>query len=96
LIAEPALDCRRDVHRGRREQQVRASNGPCVVVTGYVVWLRLMSSALCCASVYLKDHCPSTGLAIRRYRRILEIFEGADKLQQWIIIRQLIGRDTTG
>jgi hypothetical protein len=44
---------------------------------------------------HIPDLCPSTGLAFRRYRRILEIFEGADKLQQWITARQLIGRDTT-
>ena len=27
---------------------------------------------------------------------ILEIFEGANELQQWIVARRLIGRDVTG
>lgn len=31
-----------------------------------------------------------------RDAKILEIFEGANELQQWIIARQLIGRDVTG
>lgn len=31
-----------------------------------------------------------------RDAKILEIFEGANELQQWIIARQLIGRDITG
>jgi alkylation response protein AidB-like acyl-CoA dehydrogenase len=42
-----------------------------------------------------------TGESIRleemyRDAKILEIFEGANELQQWIIARQLIGRDVTG
>jgi alkylation response protein AidB-like acyl-CoA dehydrogenase len=28
--------------------------------------------------------------------KILEIFEGANELQQWIVARRLIGRDVTG
>ena len=34
----------------------------------------------------------------RFYRdaKILEIFEGANELQQWIVARRLIGRDVTG
>jgi hypothetical protein len=32
----------------------------------------------------------------RGYPKILEIFEGANELQQWIVARQLIGRDVTG
>lgn len=31
-----------------------------------------------------------------RDAKILEIFEGANELQQWIVARQLIGRDVTG
>ncbi len=31
-----------------------------------------------------------------RDAKILEIFEGANELQQWIIARRLIGRDVTG
>jgi alkylation response protein AidB-like acyl-CoA dehydrogenase len=31
-----------------------------------------------------------------RDAKILEIFEGANELQSWIIARQLIGRDVTG
>jgi alkylation response protein AidB-like acyl-CoA dehydrogenase len=31
-----------------------------------------------------------------RDAKILEIFEGANELQQWIIARNLIGRDVTG
>ena len=42
-----------------------------------------------------------TGEAVRleemyRDAKILEIFEGANELQQWIIARRLIGRDITG
>jgi alkylation response protein AidB-like acyl-CoA dehydrogenase len=42
-----------------------------------------------------------TGESVRleemyRDAKILEIFEGANELQQWIIARQLIGRDVTG
>ena len=42
-----------------------------------------------------------TGESVRleelyRDAKILEIFEGANELQQWIIARQLIGRDITG
>lgn len=42
-----------------------------------------------------------TGEAVRleeRYRdaKILEIFEGANELQQWIVARRLIGREITG
>lgn len=31
-----------------------------------------------------------------RDAKILEIFEGANELQQWIVARRLIGRDITG
>jgi alkylation response protein AidB-like acyl-CoA dehydrogenase len=31
-----------------------------------------------------------------RDAKILEIFEGANELRQWVIARQLIGRDVTG
>ncbi len=42
-----------------------------------------------------------TGESVRleqmyRDAKILEIFEGANELQQWIVARQLIGRDVTG
>ncbi|MEH3139379.1 MAG: acyl-CoA dehydrogenase family protein [Mycobacterium kyogaense] len=42
-----------------------------------------------------------TGESVRleemfRDAKILEIFEGANELQQWIVARQLIGRDITG
>jgi alkylation response protein AidB-like acyl-CoA dehydrogenase len=42
-----------------------------------------------------------TGESVRleemyRDAKILEIFEGANELQQWIIARKLIGRDVTG
>ncbi|MBJ8346754.1 acyl-CoA/acyl-ACP dehydrogenase [Antrihabitans sp. YC2-6] len=42
-----------------------------------------------------------TGESVRleelyRDAKILEIFEGANELQQWVIARQLIGRDVTG
>lgn len=42
-----------------------------------------------------------TGESVRlgelyRDSRILEIFEGANELQQWTIARKLIGRDVTG
>lgn len=42
-----------------------------------------------------------TGESVRleemfRDAKILEIFEGANELQQWIIARRLIGRDITG
>jgi alkylation response protein AidB-like acyl-CoA dehydrogenase len=42
-----------------------------------------------------------TGESVRieelyRDAKILEIFEGANELQQWIIARKLIGRDITG
>ena len=31
-----------------------------------------------------------------RDAKILEIFEGANEVLQWVIARQLIGRDVTG
>lgn len=42
-----------------------------------------------------------TGESVRleelyRDAKILEIFEGANELQQWVIARNLIGRDVTG
>ncbi|WP_405166494.1 acyl-CoA/acyl-ACP dehydrogenase [Nocardia sp. NBC_01499] len=42
-----------------------------------------------------------TGESVRleelyRDAKILEIFEGANELQQWVVARQLIGRDVTG
>lgn len=42
-----------------------------------------------------------TGESVRleemyRDAKILEIFEGANELQQWIVARRLIGRDITG
>ena len=33
---------------------------------------------------------------IYRDAKILEIFEGANEVLQWVIARQLIGRDVTG
>lgn len=33
---------------------------------------------------------------IYRDAKILEIFEGANELQHWIVARHLIGRDVTG
>jgi alkylation response protein AidB-like acyl-CoA dehydrogenase len=46
-------------------------------------------------------HVAESGESVRleemfRDAKILEIFEGANELQQWIIARQLIGRDVTG
>ncbi|WP_181784292.1 acyl-CoA dehydrogenase family protein [Pseudonocardia pini] len=46
-------------------------------------------------------HVSESGEAYRleemyRDAKILEIFEGANELQQWIVARQLIGRDVTG
>ena len=46
-------------------------------------------------------HVAESGESVRleemyRDAKILEIFEGANELQQWIVARQLIGRDVTG
>jgi alkylation response protein AidB-like acyl-CoA dehydrogenase len=46
-------------------------------------------------------HVSESGESLRleemyRDAKILEIFEGANELQQWIVARQLIGRDITG
>jgi alkylation response protein AidB-like acyl-CoA dehydrogenase len=43
----------------------------------------------------------ATGESVRleelyRDAKILEIFEGANELQHWIVARHLIGRDVTG
>ena len=59
-----------------------------------------------------RPRCPSGGYGFARkvgetgqtcrletmYRdaKVLEIFEGANELQQWVVARHLIGRDITG
>ncbi|MCW2514436.1 MAG: hypothetical protein JWR11_3478 [Mycobacterium sp.] len=48
-------------------------------------------------SASIRYHCLGADVSVpRTQERILEIFEGANEVLQWVIARQLIGRDVTG
>ncbi len=54
-----------------------------------------------CGALGFSRHVPETGEPVRleemyRDAKILEIFEGANEVLQWVIARHLIGRDITG